>query len=274
MFTAKFTDGEKEEMGHYIIAYAYEYGDLSWQLTVSDTEMCGILNELGFSVNVKYVERLRKKLGIQARGTCPRKFAENQLQGIAGLIREYTQERKDSWQLSVSDAEISRILNDKGYPVNVKYVERFRRSLGIEPLDNRGGARSGAGRPADNSFAQDLIFLHDMAVKQLSYRRPLSGSLRGQSGADVHDRFGYHATDLEDAVQRKAAAINKTKNQGDKPTRLSGKTDGFEWDIVNGTDEIAAVFTEEVETKTNIYGATGKGGVGHNTKTAQAFSSI
>jgi transposase len=243
-------------------------------LTVSDTEMCGILNELGFSVNVKYVERFRKKLGIQARGTCPRKITENQLQDIMGLIREYTRERKDAWQLSVSDAEMSRILNEKGYPVNVKYVERIRRSLGIEPLDNRGGARLGAGRPADCNYAQDLIFLHDLAVKQLSYRRPPSGSLRGQSGADVHDRFGYHATDLEDAVQRKAAMLTRARNQKDKSIGLSGRSSSVVQDIVDGADEIAAVYTVEIEAKTNIYGRTGKGGVLQNTKTAQAFSSM
>lgn|GEM_PF-6066614 len=268
IFTSKFTD--ETLMSIYEIILDYSSGDSgTLQLTTSGSDMAEILEYSGYVVSVAFVQRARQKLGIKARGSCSCKFNSDELKAIQKLICEYALLDKESWKLTVSDANMSQVLNERGFTVNSKYVERTRRSLGIEPLGERGGARPGAGRPSMSSLAQDpiLMSLHESAVIQLSYHRTPSGALLGQTGSDVHDRFGYHTVDLDDAIEKKNKELFRSGRKK-VPT-------GFyvNEQVPDAGIEIASVIDDEINSK-NTYGKTGKGGGVSNTRAAQAYSSF
>ncbi len=236
------------------------------KLTVTDAEMSKILNGFGFSVNIVFVQRLRNKLGIRPRGN-NKKFTEEQLYQIHTIIKKFTRATSVYWQLTVSDAEMSRILNERGFTVSVVYVERTRRSLGILPLGERGGTRPGAGRPSISSLVNDpeyasLINLHNQAVTQLSYRQQPSGALRGQSGADIYDKYGHHTISVEDAVRRKAKILHNQKVDSKQGRACGSHLNSKQ------TDDIEVVFTDEVNKL--IYGKMGKGGGVQSVMNAQA----
>lgn len=114
-------------------------------MTISDAAMSKILTEAGYPVNSKWVERLRRNLDISP---LRKVYCDDELSAIHQVIKEFTYgNTPEDWQLSVSDSAMAAMLKERGFEVNTKFVERARRSLGIEPLGKRGGARPGAGRP-------------------------------------------------------------------------------------------------------------------------------
>lgn len=261
-FASKFTDEEMKEICIHIWKYARECEceDL-WQMSIADADMSAILNNNGFAVNVKFVERTRNKMGVKAHGGSTRKFNELQIREMEEIVCDFTQKHMKTWKLTVSDTEICAVLNDFGYRVNVKYVERMRRSLGIEPLGERGGARS-----QDPEYA-NLIALHDLDAYRLSYRSASSGALRGQSGADVQDRFGCHTTDLNEAIKRKSKELTRSNKQQLHICPIYS-------DPEDNNEIIDSIYSEEVNARSNDYGKKGKSGSIYNTRTAQVLTSI
>jgi hypothetical protein len=255
-----------------ITALMYRY-QKEGRMLVSDVEMSEIISDAGFSVNAKYVERLRRHLEI-APLIKYRKFFDDELSHIHKIIKEHVYgESPDDWQLAVSDAVMAAILTERGYKVNVKFVERTRRSLGIEPLGKRGGAREGAGRPSmasnisDHAYALVMVN-HFSDTYRLSIRHNSSGELMGSSGIDVHDRFGYHTTDLEDAMQRKEKRLAKCAKVR-QPAEM-----GVNIQVETDAGDIGQIVTEQINRHINSYGKSGSGGGILNTRAAQAYCSI
>lgn len=271
-FVSKFTEAEMREICVHIRECATQSEDESWQMTIADAEMCSILSEYGFRVNTKFVERTRNKMGIRRRGVLSRKFTEAQMFEIYSIMKEHTREITNSWQLMVSDSEMSNILGEHGYEVNVKYVERTRRSLGIEPLGER-GAKPGVSRPSASSLARDaeradLINLHNAAVYQLSYRVASSGALRGQSGSDISDKYGLHTLSFEEAVQRKIKMLSNTQSKSvQRPWYIESSDSTSE-------NETEAIFADEVAGTSAYYGKVNKKGRIQNIHTSQVLSSL
>lgn len=305
---SKFSAREKADIFLHIELYLEYIDEKACRLTVSDAEMSNILSAKGYDINAKYIERIRRSSQILACGDTGgvrpgagrssgsvTKFDNETMNRLREIIKDHTNE---FWQLNVSDSRMTEIIiNEAGYPVNVQYVRRMRQGLGIKPLDQRGGYREGAGRPSMTGTTQDLqyadvIALHNSAVAQLSYHRKSSGALRGQSGADVYDRFGYHTTDYEDAVKRKEQQM-KTQNKATpvyKPI-LPGDEDVYigtrnhlinyarRFDLVQAraaaqTIETFSVYDEEINKRTTAYGKSGKAGGVQNTRTSQVLSSL
>jgi len=272
MGRAKFTIEEVKSIATLIYLYQEEG---QGRMTVSDSAMCEILGEAGYSVNPKWVERFRRQLEIEP---LKQRNCGDELAAIHQVIKEFVLgDTAEKWQLSVSDSAMADILAERGFTVNVKFVERTRRSLGIEPLGKRGGARPGAGRPsaagtyADSGYALVMVN-HYRDTYRLSDHQVLTGSLSGLSGTDVHSpKFGYHTTDFEAARERKEAKLARLAQKaaaGKNPlTQIASLTD-------SGKNDTRTLFDEQVEGATSTYGRTGnKGGV-HNTRVAQFYSSI
>ena len=277
-YATKFLEAELRHIRTIISDHVVFDGD-SMQLAVSDSKMCEIIKQRGYDVNRKYVQRQRNYLEIKPRGVCSRKFTEAQLDQIQAIIRNYTIVTTDSWQLSVSDGAMAAILKERGFEVNTKFVERTRRSLGIEPLGKRGGARPGAGRPSQASNVIDPAYALVMAnhyhdTYRLSDHQGPSGALSGLTGLDKHTPgFGYHTTDLETAQNRKDASLARlAQKAGNKNStaRNNYKAIHTNADINN----IERLFTEEVERSSSLYGKVGRQGGINNTRTAQLFSSL
>ncbi len=277
-YATKFLEAELRHI-RTIISDHVVFDGASMQLAVSDSEMCEILKQRGYDVNRKYVQRQRNYLEIKPRGTCSRKFTEAQLDQIQAIIRDYTIVTTDSWQLSVSDGAMAAILKERGFEVNTKFVERTRRSLGIEPLGKRGGARPGAGRPSQASNIIDpeyalVIANHYRDTYRLSDHQGPSGALSGLTGLDKYTPgFGYHTTDLETAKKRKDARLARlAQKTGNKNSTARNNYTVTPADA--NVNDIERLFTEEVERSSSLYGRTGTQGGKQNTRTAQAYSSL
>lgn len=263
-FEPKFSESEMRKICLHIRENTRECEgeDQCYQMTIGDREMCSILKCHGFDVNVKFVERTRNKLGIKSRGSSPRKFTESQLKEMEELVCYFAYLNRNCWQMTVSDADLCKVLCDLDFSVNTKYVERLRRSLGIEPLGERGGLRA----HMDQEYA-NMKSIQAFDAYQLSYRRNSQGALRGQSGSDIKDDFGYHAVDLESAIKIK----NIENTRGNAPKRIIRA-------ILNETreeredeaqNEIAAIFEEEINGRC-LYGKVGKAGGVHSVAYTQA----
>lgn len=270
MGRAKFSIKEAK----YIVALIYQY-QKEGRMTVSDVAMCKILSEAGYSVNPKWVERFRRQLEIEPlikQFTCG-----DELAAIHQVIKEFVLgDTVEKWQLSVSDSAMAQILAERGFTVNVKVVERTRRSLGIEPLGKRGGARPGAGRPSAAGICTDSGYALVMAnhyrdTCRLSDHQVPTGSLSGLSGTDVHSpNFGYHTTDFEAARERKEAKLARLAQKAAARKNSLTQADSGKNDI----DDIKSLFDEQVEGTTSTYGRTGNKGGTHNARAAQVYSSI
>lgn len=275
-YVTKFQEAELRHIRTIISDHVVFNGDLM-QLAVSDSEMCEIIRQKGYDVNRKYVQRQRNYLEIKPCGTCSRKFTQAQLDQIQVTINHYTTVTTDSWQLSISDAAMAAILKERGFEVNTKFVERTRRSLGIEPLGKRGGARPGAGRPSQASNIVDPAYALVMAnhysdTYRLSDHQGPSGALSGLSGIDKHSpKFGYHTTDLETAQKRKDDRLTRlAQKTGSRKTTINTVTDAG----CSNVDDIERLFGEEVERRSSLYGRVASQGGTCNTRTAQAYSSL
>ncbi len=276
-YATKFLEAELRHI-RTIISDHVVFDGASMQLAVSDSEMCEIIKQRGYDVNRKYVQRQRNYLEIKPRGTCSRKFTEAQLDRIQAIIRDYTIVTTDSWQLSVSDGAMAAILKERGFEVNTKFVERTRRSLGIEPLGKRGGARPGAGRPSQASNIIDpgyalVIANHYRDTYRLSDHQGPSGALSGLTGLDKHTPgFGYHTTDLETAQNRKDARLARlAQKAGSRKTTINTATTDTGCSNIN---DIERLFGEEIERRSSLYGRVTSQGGTRNTRTAQIFSSL
>lgn len=278
-FESTFSAPSLKTIYGIILNRSIQTADGTWQLTVSDAKMSEILGRgdhggVSYNVSASFVRRARKKLGIKPCGT-RRKYSEDDLKKIQSLICDHAVLDKDnSWRLTISDAEMCNIINSHGITVNLTYVERTRRGLGITPLGERGGARPGAGRPSMGNFTRDpeyakVIHMHNSAVAQLSYRRPPSGALRGQSGVDVHDRFGYHTTDMAACMERKRKKLNSVYKEGSFYDSKVYNTQ--EQDVHDDLDDTVSIFDEEIYSKASLYGKVGKGGGINSINYSQAF---
>lgn len=270
-FVSMFSDEALMDIYKIILEYSEdEVG--TCRLIISDSDMSRVMQGYGYTVSAAFVQRARTKLGIKARGPRSNKYTEGDMKAIQETVCNYASLEKEIWKLTVSDSDMSLILNEEGYQVNVKYVERTRKSLGIEPLGKRGGVRVGAGRPSISGATQDigcakLIAQHNQAVMQLSYYRRSSGALPGQSGTDVRDRFGCHTTDLDEAIKRKSKELLRKREQ--KPLLRPVFSD-MEDDI----ETVEGIFSEEVDSRTNESGRKSRKGNLYNTRTNQIFTSI
>ena len=248
------------------------------KMKISDEEMRSILCAAGYDVNIRYVERMRQAYGISARNK--EKFFDDDVAKIHIIIKKYISDNgsnESSWKMTVSDATMAGILKEAGYDVNAKYVERTRRSLGIEPLGKRGGAGPGAARsPSNNSGLGYALVManHFRDTYRLSDHRCPSGALSGQSGEDKYTPgFGYHTTDLETAKKRKDARLARlAQKTGNKNSTARNNYTVTPADA--NVNDIERLFTEEVERSSSLYGRTGTQGGKQNTRTAQAYSSL
>jgi hypothetical protein len=267
MGKAKFTIEEVKRIATLIDLYQEE-----GRMTVSDSAMCEILGEAGYSVNPKWVERFRRQLEIEP---LQQRNCGDELAAIHQVIKEFVLgDTAEKWQLSVSDSAMADILIERGFTVNVKFVERTRRSLGIEPLGIRGGARPGAGRPsaagtcADSGYAL-VMANHYRDTYRLSDHQVPTGSLSGLSGTDVHSpKFGYHTTSFEAARERKDAKLERLAQKAAAGKNTLNQADSGKNDI----DDIKNLFDDKGATL--AYGKVGKKGGVHNTRAAQFYSSI
>ncbi len=209
----KFSLEAISEMTDIVREHAVDQGhENGFRMIVTDEVMCSILEYYGYTVNVSYVERLRKVLGVAPKRG---KFFDDKLAEIHNLIRQYTIKIQDkgeeSWKMTISDKAMAEIICQAGEDVNAKYVERQRRSLGIKPSQDRVDKKVPY-RPFKDKDV--LTTLHDQDAFRLSTARNASCNMYGSAGLDTYSPgFGRHTTSYNEAISRKEKQLQRMQNK-------------------------------------------------------------